>query len=104
MKRIMAALALVAAMAVTAQAGVVAYIKNEAGSTIKLTDGTCESKGWSRLFASGKGGRTISGCWFYNSDISEVIAVYDDGTTYSYPSTALSLTSYFYAQYGKDSK
>lgn len=63
MKRIIAAIALALAAA-TAHAGVVGFINNEAGSTIKLTDAKCNERGWSSLYATAKGGRTFHGCWF----------------------------------------
>lgn len=107
MKRSIVTIALMLA-ATTAHAGIIATINNEAGSTIKLTDGKCDigtkshsKKGWSALFATAGNGRTIEGCWFWNSDVQEIIAVYEDGSTYAYPSQSITITDYFRKTYGK---
>jgi hypothetical protein len=105
MKKLVAAIALTLAAA-TAHAGIIATIPNKAGSTIKLTDGktsTCNGD-WHLLYATADTGRTTTGCWMFNSDVNEIVAVYEDGTTYTYPTSAITLTKYFNARYSKENK
>lgn len=104
MKRIIAAIAMTLALAATAYAGVVATIPNKAGNTIKLTDGKhgdCSGDGWNLAFATGSGGRTITGCWMYSETAEEIVIVYEDGETYTYPVNSLRLTKYFNTKYNK---
>jgi len=110
MKRIIAAAALTPALAASAQAGgVLAYIGNNAGGTIRFTDYDCHIKGeetrnWSYAYATNSKGSMVEGCWIWDNDTKEMITVWEDGSVRRYPVGDASFTDYFYKKVEQDKK
>lgn len=110
MKRIIAAAAVLAlAITTSAEAGVLAYIGNNAGGTIRFTDANChikveEAKNWSYAYATNSKGSVVEGCWIWDNDTKEMITVYEDGSVRRYPVGDASFTDYFHKKVEQDKK
>lgn len=66
----------------TASAETVAFMKNNAGGVIVLTDQKCEKKMYV-TYANANNGQTMFGCWF--ADENFIFIRWSDGEVKTYP-------------------
>lgn len=85
--------AIVMAFATTATAADVAYLNNNAGGKIVLTDTDC-STGGKQIFTHMKGGKSMRGCWFYTEPDDCIRVLWSNGELYQYYLADLTLTEY----------
>ena len=83
MKRILLGLSL--ALCGFCNADTVAYMKNNAGGVIVLTDVKCDKNSFI-VYGNTKDGTTITGCWFLDDNF--VFVKWSSGDLKTYPFTA----------------
>lgn len=73
--------------------GIVAYLPNQVGGTIQLTDAPCKTgDGMVALSIDSSGSPALAGCWVYLEPNAAV--TWNDGTLRWYDANALTFTSY----------
>jgi hypothetical protein len=87
MKKLLIALCFIGSV----QAKDIAWMPNQAGGKVVLTDEACKDnkgktyQGLSRMFLYSETGLTLDGCFYVRGDV--VDAIWDDGVKMRYPTT-----------------